>query len=277
MLIDTLDTLVDTHCHLNMMIKSDFEVPITDQMVEDAQQIVHQAQKWGVNCVVNVGTSLIESKNSVVLAQQINHVYATVGIHPNDCTDQWRSEFKELERLVKQKDTTHVVGVGETGIDRHYAGYDLQRQVDAFKAHIELALEYDCALIVHSREAYDETLRVIEEYAKHMPRGVMHCFSYDQTFAQQVVQWGFVVGIGGTVTYPKNDELRLVVQKLSLKHIVLETDAPFLPPQHIRGKRNHPKEIKTIAEYIAQLRSEPYREVAKQTTKNAAVLFDITI
>ena len=103
----------------------------------------------------------------------------------------------------------------------------------------------------------------------------MHCFSYDAGYANQILEWGFVLGIGGTITYPKNDLLRQIVQTVPLTSIVLETDAPFLPPQIIRGKQNHPKHIKTVAEFIAQLRNEPFETVAQQTTENAQKLFGL--
>lgn len=265
---------VDTHCHLNNMIKKEFDVPLSTQLIPEAQKIVDAAKKVGVRTIINVGTSLVESKNCVLLARALNDVYATVGIHPNDCTADWRKELKELESLIKDP-ANKIVGVGETGMDRHYPNYNLQRQSDAFRAQIELALEYDLGLSVHSREAYDETLRVLEEYARHMPRAVMHCFSYDADFAQQVISWGFKLGIGGTLTYPKNNELRSVVKEVRLSDIVLETDAPFLPPQSIRGQQNNPAQIAVIAEYVSQLRGESVETIAQQTTQSALALFGI--
>lgn len=265
--------LVDTHCHLNMMVKSDFDTPLTTKQISAATTIVQESVAVGVTKIINVGTSFIESKNCVTLAQQINAVYATIGIHPNDCTEHWKQELKDLEQLLKEKEHNKIVGVGECGIDRHYTGYNLQRQYDAFKAHIELALSYDVGLVIHSREAYDETLRILDEYIKNAPRGVLHCFSYDQTFADQVIAWGFKIGVGGTVTYPKNNELRGVVRAINLPDFVLETDAPFLPPQAIRGKQNNPKEIKAIAEYIAEWRGESFTTIAEQTMINAKYVF----
>ena len=160
-------------------------------------------------------------------------------------------------------------------MDMHYPDYNLARQRDAFKAQIELALEHNLALIVHSRDAYDETLRILEEYKNNIRGAVMHCFSYDRAYADTVIAWNFVLGIGGTVTYPKNNELRTIVQNIDLQHIVLETDAPFLPPQSMRGKQNHPKYIRDIAEYIAQLRGESFDVIANQTTQNALALFKL--
>lgn len=265
--------LVDTHCHINMMVKKKFDTPLTNHEVAIAKPIVDEAVDWGVTKIVNVGTSLVESKNCILLADTYPGIYATIGIHPNDCTSTWKQDFKELKKLVIHE---KVVGVGECGIDLHYEGYDLNRQYDAFKAHIELALEHNKALVIHSRDAYDETLKILDEYYKDIKRAVMHCFSYDLPFAKQVIDWGFKIGIDGPITYPKNDELRNVVLNVKLEDIVLETDAPFLPVQEMRGKQNAPKYIKTIAEYIAQLKNEDFDKVARITTHNAKALFSLS-
>ncbi len=176
-----------------------------------------------------------------------------------------------------KKESNKIVGIGECGIDMHYTDYNFSRQRDAFKAQIELALEHNLALVIHSRDAYDETLHILEEYRYNLTHVVMHCFSYDQAFAHTVTQWNFMLGIGGTITYPKNNELRTVVQSINLKHIVLETDAPFLPPQTMRGKQNHPQHIKDIAENIAHIRGESFDIIAQQTTRNALSLFKLNI
>lgn len=266
--------LIDTHCHINMMIKNSFDTPLQESDLPQAQDIIESAAAHGVSLIINVGTRKIENQNCILLAQKFNAVFATVGIHPND-SDTWQEDFLLLKKWVLQKEANKIVGIGECGMDMHYPDYNLNRQRDAFKAQIELALEHDLALIVHSRDAYDETLRILEEYKKNLTRAVMHCFSYDQAFADIVTEWNFVLGIGGTVTYPKNKELRAIVANTEIKNIVLETDAPFLPPQAIRGKQNHPKEINTIAHYIADLRGESFDVIAQQTTRNALTLFDL--
>jgi TatD DNase family protein len=255
------------------MVKKDFDIPLTTKQITHASQIVDDARKEDVTTIINVGTSLVESKNCIALAQKIHNVFATIGIHPNDCTDNWKEELKALDALLKEKENNKIVGIGECGIDRHYPGYNLQRQYDVFKAQIELALTYDVGLVIHSRDAYDETLRMLDEYARNKPRAVMHCFSYDQNFAQQVIAWGFKLGIGGTVTYPKNDDLRVVVYNAKLQDLVLETDAPYLPPQSMRGLQNSPGQIKVIAEFVAEVKKEPFQKVAEQTTLTAKYLF----
>lgn len=275
--------LIDTHCHINMMVKNSFDTPLQESDIPKAQTIVEQAQEHDVKVIINVGTRKIENANCILLAQTFPSVFATVGIHPND-SDTWQEDFELLKKWVLHKEEHKIVGIGECGIDMHYPDYNLSRQQDAFKAQIELALEHDLALIVHSRDAYDETLRILEEYKKDLnPRlrqgfdgpggAVMHCFSYDNAFADTVTSWDFMLGIGGTVTYPKNNELRAIVQNIPLQYIVLETDAPFLPPQTMRGKQNHPQYIADIAKYIAQLRGESFDVIAQQTTHNAMKLF----
>lgn len=266
--------LIDTHCHINMMVKSTFDTPLQQSDLPQAEIIIEQALEHNVSLIINVGTRAVENENCILLARNFNSVFATVGIHPND-SDTWQEDFSLLKKWVQSIQENKIVGIGECGIDMHYPNHNLNRQRDAFKAQIELALEHDLALVVHSRDAYDETLRILEEYKNDLTRATMHCFSYDQSFAQTVTEWNFMLGIGGTITYPKNEELRTVVQNTALKNIVLETDAPFLPPQAIRGKQNHPKEIATIAQYIAQLRSETIEIVAAETTKNALNLFKL--
>jgi len=259
-----------------MMVKNSFDTPLENSDIPKAQIIIEQATAAGVSLIINVGTRSIENANCVLLAQTFNSVFATVGIHPND-SGTWQEDFELLKKWVQKKEEHKIVGIGECGMDMHYPDYNLNRQRDAFKAQIELALEHNLALVVHSRDAYDETLRILEEYKNNLSHAVMHCFSYDQAFAKTVTDWDFVLGIGGTITYPKNNELRAIVASTDIKNIVLETDAPFLPPQVIRGKQNHPKEIATIAEYIAELRGESFESIAQQTTKNALKLFGLSL
>jgi len=269
--------LVDTHCHLNIMVKEAFDEPLQPDQLNNAQSIIAQAHHHNVTGIINVGTSLVESKNCIMLAQKFTGVWAAVGIHPNDCTDDWQSDITELKKLVKNKEKNKIVAIGETGLDRHYPDYNIIRQKDAFRAQIDLALTHDLALIVHTRKAKDETLSVLEEFKGDLKRGIIHCFSEDLDFARHAFTLGFVLGIGGTVTYPNNATVRSVVETVPLSNIVLETDAPFLPPQTIRGKQNSPAQIATIAHYIAELKKISYQEVADQTTHTACTLFDITL
>lgn len=268
--------LIDTHCHINMMVKKSFDTILTPQELGEAKTILHDAHAQDVTTIINVGTSLPESKNCVALAQTYPTIKAAVGIHPNDCTSTWKDELRDIKQLV-QKHRTNIVAIGECGLDFHYPDYNLTRQQDAFKAQIELALEHDLALIIHTRDARDETARIMQEYKNDIKRGIVHCFSEDLDFAHVAIDLGYALGIGGAVTYPKNERLRIVATQVPLSCLVLETDAPFLPPQEIRGKQNHPKYIAAIAQYIAQLRHCTFEEVALATAQRATKIFNLSL
>lgn len=257
------------------MVKNNFDTPLQLSDLPKIKEIITQAQNNKVATIINIGSNHVDNQDSLMLAKTFDSIFITVGLHPNDGIKNWERDLKEIKQWLKQKDDYKIVGIGECGIDMHYPDYNLNRQRDAFKAQIEVALEHNLALVVHSRDAYDETLHILKEYKNDLSHVVMHCFSYDRTFAKTVIDWNFYLGIGGTITYPKNDELRAVVISADIKNIVLETDAPFLPPQTIRGKQNHPKEIATIAQFIADLRGESFENIAQQTTKNALQLFQI--
>ncbi|MFZ5954129.1 MAG: TatD family hydrolase [Candidatus Dependentiae bacterium] len=267
--------LFDTHCHLNILIKEVFDRSLTLDEIDAAKEFIDQANQYEVKYILNVGTSLIESHNCIVLAKKYTHNFAAIGIHPNDLTNDWKNDLKEIEKLLKQKKEHKIVAIGECGFDMHYPNYNLQRQSDAFHKQIEFALEYDCALVVHTRDAREETARALEQYKGQLTRTVIHCFSENNDFAQFCLEMGFKLGIGGTLTYPKNNFLRDIFATIPLEAIVLETDAPYLPPQPFRGKKNYPHHIKLIAEYLASLRTVSFETISKQTTQNAFKLFKL--
>lgn len=267
--------LIDTHCHINNLVKEKFDISLAESEIRQARLIIDEAKKDNVETIINVGTSYIESENCFKLSAQYKNVYTSVGIHPTDCLSASLKDLENMKAWFLEKNGEKIVAIGECGLDFYHPGFNKQKQYDFFKKQIEMALEFDCALIVHSRNAYDETLKILEEYKNELSRVVIHCFSYDQSFADQIIDWKFLLGIGATITYPKNESLRNIVKNIFLTSFVLETDAPFLPPQIIRGQKNHPKYIRHIAEFIAQLRNISLEEVADATTKNAQKLFNI--
>jgi len=266
---------VDTHCHLNMLVKKEFDVLLTHDQIEAIDAIVQEAYAAGVEKIINVGTSLPESINSVAIAKRYPTIFATVGIHPCDATESWYHDFKEIETLVKNKEENKIVGVGEVGLDFYHKPFFRQRQEDAFKAHIELAIEHQLPLSIHVRDAGDELLEVLEPYVKNITGAVIHCFSQNQQFATTVLEWGLYVGIDAPITYPKNELLRDIVRNIPLSHIILETDAPFLPPQEYRGKQNRPAYIPLFAQTVADLKKVTLAVVQDVTTANVKKLFRI--
>ncbi|MFC1841803.1 TatD family hydrolase [Candidatus Dependentiae bacterium] len=267
--------LVDTHCHVNIMVKEKFDVPLTEKNFELAQKIYEQAAKEQVDHIINAGTSITEDRNCIQLAQKNKHMYAAVGIHPCDMLPNWHNDLKKVIEFILHKKENKIVAIGECGLDLYHQKYNVQQQKDLFKAQVELSLEYNLPMTVHMRQATDEMVSCLELFKQEKLKGVMHCFSEDKAFADYVINLGFSIGIGSTITYPKNNELRELVAKTPLDKIVLETDAPFLPPQIIRGKQNHPKYIRYIADYIAKLKKISFDTVADQTTDNACTIFGL--
>lgn len=267
--------LSDTHCHLNIITKEKFDIALTPNDFSLMPAILEAALQKNVTKIINVGTSLIESINCIAIAKKFPQVWATVGIHPNDLTDNWQKEISQLKTYLDQKEANKIVGIGECGLDFYYPGYNFARQRDGLRAQIELALEYNLPLSIHTRVAPQETLRILDEYIKNKITGVIHCFSEDASFAQQVIKWGFVLGIGGIITYPKNNDLREIVKSISLNDFVLETDAPFLPIQKMRGKTNYPEYIYDIALYISELKNCSLDDLASSTNASVKKIFQI--
>ena len=265
--------LIDTHCHINMMIKKKFDTPINHEQLKLAYQIANEASEKGIEYILNAGTSLIECINCIKLAHENKHMYAAIGIHPCDVTSHWNNDLKEIEKLLKNNKKHKIVAIGECGLDLYHQKHTITQQKNLLKAQIELSLQYNLPLTIHMREATDEMVSILDQF-KHEPlRGIMHCFSESKSFADYVINLGLVVGIGGPITYPKNEQLREVFLHIPLEKIVLETDAPFLPPQIIRGKQNHPKYIVHIAQHLADLKQVSFEEIAKKTTRTACELF----
>jgi len=267
--------LTDTHCHLNIIAKEKFDVLLNEHDYLVIPSILSNAKQKKVNKIINVGTSLIESINCIEIAKNFDQNWATVGIHPNDLTENWQNDLKKMQTYLDHKVENKIIGIGECGLDFYYAGYNLNRQKDGFRAQIELALAYNLPLVVHTRVAPQETLRILEEYIKDGVTGVIHCFSEQADFARQVIDWGFVLGIGGIVTYPKNDYLRKIVSNINLNDFILETDSPYLPIQSMRGKTNYPEYIYDIALYISELRNCTFTQLAKATEDNVKKIFQI--
>lgn len=275
----------DTHCHLDMMAKKRLQEKSQQKVKNDFLEnldavslIVGEASSEGVEGIVTVGTTAENSEEAVLFAKELPFVFATVGIHPCDI-ENFSKNFKTIEKILEknrpdEEGNAVIVGIGETGLDFYHKPYVKQKQIDAFTAHIEVAIKNNLPLIVHIRESAEEVLKVLEPYKKEV-FGVAHCFFQKEDIANILIDWGFYLGIGGPISYPKNDWLRDLFTQIPLKNVLLETDAPFLPPQQYRGKENHPKYLSLIAQEIARVKNITVEEVGKITTENAKKLFKI--
>ena len=239
---------------------------------EDVQATVTRAAASGVAPIITVGIDLESSKNAIRFAAQFDSVYATVGIHPHNVQELNDSSYIELEKLCREP---KVVAYGEIGLDyvKQYAPQDIQ--LEHYARQVDLAKKMDLPLVIHDREAHNDILHILNKKAPFPAGGVMHCFSGDWHFALKVLELGFIISIPGVVTFNKAAAMQEVAQKVPLDKLIIETDAPFLAPEPLRGKKNIPEYILYTAQKIADLRDLSLEELARTTTENALKLFNI--
>lgn len=250
---------IDTHTHL-----------YDEKFDTDRNQIVQQAIDNGITKMYlpNCDSTTIEG----MLALEKSHpenCFAMMGLHPCYVNEHVQ---KELDIVRQWLDQRPFCAIGEIGLDYYWDKTFVAQQQEAFRTQIEWALEFNRPIVIHTREATLDTISIVKEYVPRGISGVFHCFSGSYETAQQIIDMGFYLGIGGVLTYPKAG-LQEVVQRIDLKHLVLETDAPYLTPVPFRGKRNESAYIQHIAEKLATLKGISVTEVAEITTKNATRLF----
>lgn len=244
----------------------------SEQFNEDREEILCSMPENGIGTVINVGAAWDSVTEVVELAEKYPHVYAAVGMHPDEVGDLNEERFAYLKAQC-QKDK--VVAVGEIGLDYYWDNESHDVQKKWFIRQLDLARELDLPVIIHSREAAADTLEIMKEHGKGL-RGVIHCFSYSIELAREYVKMGFHIGIGGVVTFKNGKKLKEIAAEIPLERILLETDCPYLAPVPFRGKRNSSLYIPYIAEAIANLRGITYEEVIAQTEQNGKSLFGIS-
>ncbi len=260
--------IFDTHAH--------YDDKAFDQ---DREQILESLAENKICAVVDVGADLKSTQRAVALAQKYPYVYAAAGIHPTETKDCNQEIFQQL---TVQAAMPKVVAIGEIGLDYHWdTPRDLQKKW--FEKQLYLAVEKDMPVIIHSRDAAEDTFRMLKEawnYAKQKDKklsGVIHCFSYEVELAREYVKMGFWLGIGGVVTYKNARKTKQVVKEISLENIVLETDCPYLTPEPHRKERNSSLYLPFVAEEIAAIKEITVQEVIQTTTKNAKRLYRVEI
>lgn len=256
--------LVDSHCHLDM-----------EAYHGDLETVLERAYQSHIRAVISVGIDEGSSRQAILLARKHPMVFAAIGIHPHAVGDIHPTILDVFSRLAVEN-RRHIVAYGEIGLDyaRRYAPPEVQRQF--FRDQLALAKNLQLPVIVHDREAHEDTMRILREFAPYPQGGVMHCFSGDIALAEQVISLGFFVSLPGVVTFKNAGELHSVAQLLPLTAMIVETDGPFLAPTPHRGQRNEPAFLLYTAQKIAELRGISIDEVAQQTSENARVLFQLT-
>ena len=251
--------LIDTHSHIQM---TEFDA--------DREETLVRAKSAGIELMVTVGYHLEASQRAVEAAQRYSQVYASVGVHPHDAKHYDEKTERALRELAG---SPKVVAIGEAGLDFFRDRSPRPAQIEAFRRQIHLAKERGLPLIVHDREAHQETMQILKE--EQAEAVVLHCFSGDLAMAEEAWARGYYTSIAGPVTYPKNEALREVVRKARPDRLVLETDCPYLPPQAFRGQRNEPAHLLDTAQEVAGLLGMPLEALGYLTSENARRLFSI--
>ncbi|TKF23796.1 YchF/TatD family DNA exonuclease [Vibrio genomosp. F6] len=251
---------VDSHCHLDKLDYTDLHNGIED--------VINKAKQAKVESLLSVGVTLDSFPKMLEMIAPYEQVHASCGVHPLDV----KSDFS-LDKLYEYAKHPKVVAIGETGLDYHYQPETAELQKLRFEQQVELAVEVNKPLIIHTRNAREDTLSILKNGGADKCGGVIHCFTEDLKFAESAMELGFYISISGIVTFRQAKELKEVVAALSLERLLIETDSPYLAPVPHRGKENQPAYVVEVASYIAQLKGASLSSVAEKTTKNYHDLF----
>jgi TatD DNase family protein len=250
--------LVDSHCHLDL-----------PELVENLPQILDLMLKSDVGCAVCIGVNLEDFPRVLSLAEEYPHILASVGVHP-ETTDVREPTVEDLVNLARHP---KVIAIGETGLDYYWHKDAPEWQRERFRTHIRAAIASGKPLIIHNREATDDTLRLMSEEGAEQVGGILHCFTETWEVAETALALGFHISLSGIVTFKNALSVKDVARRVPLDRLLIETDAPYLAPAPYRGKINQPGYVKHVAEEIARLRDISFEEVAATTTENFFRLF----
>ena len=250
--------MIDTHCHL------------TDpRLYSQLEPVISRAAASGVSHLITIGTDLEDDQQAVAVCEGRDAIRCAIGIHPNNCA---QSQVTDLDLLRPLAPSPSVIALGEMGLDYHYPPIDRQRQTIFFETQLALATERDLPVVIHCREAVEDTLAILKGFPK--VRGVFHCFMGTATEAKRILDAGYYLGFTGPVTFKKSDELRTVARFAPAARLLVETDSPYLSPEPMRGQKvNEPALVMHVAKRIAGERGITVEELDEMTTANASQLF----
>lgn len=255
--------IFDTHAHYD-----------DEAFDEDRKIVLESLPSNNVGRVVNVGAHIEGSRRSVDLSNQYDFVYAAVGVHPDDANQTDDEGMAELKEMCQNK---KVVAIGEIGLDYYWNKDNKDIQKKAFERQIELAKELSLPIIIHSRDAAEDTMNILKNTNAGINGGVMHCFSYSPEIASEVLKLGFNIGVGGVLTFKNGKKLRETVEATPIEKIVLETDCPYLSPEPFRGKRNNSANIAYVVEEICRIKNLDRETVERITFENACQMYKIKV
>ena len=248
----------NTHTHLN-----------SKELYSQRDIFIKHALDNNVDYIVVAGYDLPSSKYAVEIAQEYPFIYATVGISPNDCLETTDADLNEIEALLQNP---CVVALGEIGLDYYWEDVPHDKQKDIFQKQIDIAKKHDKPIVIHARDAYEDTYRILKQAAH---RGIMHCYSGSVEMAKRYIEIGFEISLAGPVTFKNARVPKEVATVIGIDHLMIETDCPYLATHPFRGKLNEPANVVYIAQEIAKLKNMEIEDVARITTFNAKRMFGI--
>ena len=253
--------LIDSHAHLEM-----------PEFKRDLEVVIQRAQDSGVGYIFTVGTEKRDWKRTLEIANSHPSIYVILGVHPHNAKEIDDKTYPILRELCRDR---KVKGYGEIGLDffRNLSPRDVQ--LKRFREQIGLAKELQLPIVVHDREAHQETLEILKTEKAEECGGIIHCFSGDYEMAKECIDMGFFISIPGSITFKNAERFREIVKRLPLESLLVETDAPFITPEPFRGKRNEPSYVKYTAQKVAEIKKVSFEKVAEVTTENALQIFKL--
>lgn len=254
--------IVDSHCHLDRLKLEKLEQA-------DLDFVVSQAFSADVKHMLCIGIDKDNAPIVKAIAEKYPQVFASVGVHPLDAKD-----VISKDELLALADAPKVVAIGETGLDYYYSEDSKDVQQESFVTHLQVAKQRQLPVVVHTRNAREDTLRLIKEHGCTNAAGVLHCFTESWEMAKAAMELGYYISFSGIVTFKNAQDLQDVAKKVPLDRMLVETDSPYLTPVPFRGKPNYPKHTRDVAEFISQLRGQSLEQIAEATTENFFTLFN---
>lgn len=256
--------LIDTHCHIHFPDYQDTSV----------SELLDRARQAGVEKMVLIGTDTVTNQQVAQLSELHQELYYTIGLHPHDAQNEEPIRLADVKKLTTNY--PKLVGIGEIGLDYYRNLSPKDTQIAVFRQMLELASQLQLPVVIHDRDAHEDTYQNLKWAVDQWGiRGIIHCFSGDLEFAKKMVDLGFYLSFAGQITFKNAENLRQVAQQIPLKHLLVETDSPYLTPAPHRGKRNEPANVRYTAQKIAEIKKTTLEEVAVQTTQNAMAVFQL--
>lgn len=254
--------LIDTHSHYN-----------DEKFDNDRDEVIQNIANSGITTIINAGYSLESSKRAIEIANNYDFMYATVGVSPNDIENLENNYIEQIKEMAKEQ---KVIAIGEIGLDYYWNKENKETQKEIFIKQVELANQLGLPIVIHTRDAVMDTIDILKNKVNCNKKGVFHCCPLNTELIKEGLKLGFYISFAGPITFKNSKNAEEIVKMVPIDRILIETDSPYLSPEPVRGTRNDSRNIKYIAQKIAQIKNMPIEDIAEQIQKNAKTIFKIT-